>query len=187
MANIPLNTLTEGNVANIQKAALILDGTVITYGEMVDLMALLGSITETDGWTTAAERSWGTVINRYIPGFTDEDRITAEHPGGGAELILNAFASISADIWYGIAIQTIDGFIMGGNVTITNTRFEAGLELRVVISGDMLIVVAQERQPVFHIVHVHLSLILLCLKAGAGSVTAPAHILHPVDFISFMF
>lgn len=144
MWQISLRNQSVDIVSNIQKAAHLLDGTMIPYGDSVDLMALLGSITQADGWAAAEEQSWSAAYRQFLPGFSDEAATSDNHPGGGAEIVLAAMANGAGTIGCNITMQTSGAYILGGNVTITNSQYDSGLELRAQVNGSLLIVAARD-------------------------------------------
>ncbi len=141
---MPLESFAEGNIANMQKAAQLLDGTVIPYGDSVDLMALLGSITEADGWGTATEESWYALYYNLTSDSAEESIAPANRPGGGAEIILNLLATGAENLGCDVAIQAAGSYITGGSLIITNTQFEAGLKLCAEVRGNTLIVAVRD-------------------------------------------
>jgi hypothetical protein len=143
---ISLGSYDEAAVSNINKAAELLDGTVIARGDSLDLVALLGEITETNGWMATDEQGTETLYNAFLPGsfYSNDPAKMADHLGGGAEIVLIALAGAADAVGCDVALEAVDDSTLVGGVTITNDQYDTGLELRVSASKHMLIVAARD-------------------------------------------
>ncbi len=134
-------------IANIKKAAELLNGTVIEPGKDNHLIYYM-DITAENGWLEAPSLSWvdyKRVMNLvdWRPQLSDTQRIETPQIGGGIDLVLGAIykALDEAKISETLSLEFYEeDFGKGGDLVVSTSPLDLRLMLRLFVQDGMLMV-----------------------------------------------
>lgn len=133
------DSITGEALANLKKAAELLNGLHIAYKEQISVMDVLGDITEENGWKEASSNGWDYVSRMLqgLPAGVDEDVL---QPGGGIEdlLFILLKAGESAKLDQSIVVPDDPNDLTAGDALVTNNVYLEGVTYHVSVENGTL-------------------------------------------------
>lgn len=133
------DSITSEALANLKKAAELLNGLHIAYKEQISVMDVLGDITEENGWKEASSNGWDYVsrMRQGLPAGVDEDVL---QPGGGIEdlLFILLKAGEGAKLDQSVNVPDDPNDLAAGDALITNNMHAQGVTYHVSVENGTL-------------------------------------------------
>ena len=131
------DNITNESLMNIRKAAKLLNGLHIAYGQQISVMDSLGDISEANGWQTAPCNGWG-YVSQLMKNHRTE--ITGDSsPGGGIEEVIFVLllAVNAAKLDQSVSVPDDPNDLTGGDALITNNTYKSGVTIYVTVDDSI--------------------------------------------------